>query len=224
MLKNFLQYPPLRLSNVIKIANAVFVTAMLFCCFGCGNTNTDTSDKSTVAIQQKNKTPLTFLDSVEAQMKLSSKQILRHTIIDSAFLKNAWGDTTAFTGDTVYKISPDRAIVILSYSDHRVCSEKFLLIYNTKNIVKNTAYELIETNCDEDVSASYGVMNYKIVNPNLFYVKDIYIERLKKKDKVTVTQNFFKVTEKGLIKKISEKNILIKLIDKDEFVDDPNYH
>lgn len=134
-----------------------------------------------------------FLDSVMVKMDLSLRQISQHTNLDNFYFN---GDIT-FTGDTVWFRKSKRPLAVISYDDRGI-NKKFLLVFNKKG--KCTASLMVGMDGDLDGGFDSIVLNYRVIDNNSFSTTETWTHREgKKKDKITVTEQFYWIDSKGSI-------------------------
>src|SRR3569833_79840 len=119
-----------------------------------------------------------LLDSISAKADISFSQIKWHTLIDDSYFTSK----STFSGDTLYYPNSDNPIAVISYNDNLVCTKKILLIYD-KMTLKNTAWLLIASDCDEDYSTDYSRLSYKIFNNKQLFTREV--------QQIKVKGNFF---------------------------------
>jgi hypothetical protein len=71
---------------------------------------------------------------------------------------------------------------------------------------KCTASLSIESDCDEDYSSNFTRMSYNISGPVSFSTSETFVSRNEgKRDKVTVTQQFYRINGDGKIIALNKK-------------------
>jgi len=142
-----------------------------------------------------------FLDSVASQSDLSFAQVKKHTSIDTIYYQK----NSTFAGDTVYYRDSAHPLVVLLHDDHLVCLKKLLLVFGDGE--KCTDNLLIETDCDIDYSTDSSELSYKILSDTSFITTETLTERNEgQKDKITVTEQFYKISDKGKIIALNKKS------------------
>ncbi|GGH57617.1 hypothetical protein HNQ91_000253 [Filimonas zeae] len=138
-----------------------------------------------------------FMDSVAAGDELTPEQIKRSTIIDSMYRK----EDVAFRGDTVYKAFGDCSIALLDYNDKKNCTYKFLLVY--KGPRRNTDYTIVQTDCDEDLSADFSRTGFQLLSDSSFSTREDFYKKLPEDSvQVTATIRTFVINKEGLIEPV----------------------
>ncbi|HZX57090.1 MAG TPA: hypothetical protein VFE54_00125 [Mucilaginibacter sp.] len=142
-----------------------------------------------------------FLDSVADQDSLGTAQIKRYTPLANIYPFNG---KLAFKGDTVWYRNRQYPLVIIDVSDEAVCSWKHLMVFNQQR--KCTASLTIESDCDEDYSSDFTRMAFNISGPASFSTTETFINRGEgQRDKVTVTQQFYRINNDGKIIALNKK-------------------
>jgi hypothetical protein len=189
-----------------NLAAILFFIAIV-CCLGCKH-------------QAKPNSAKTFFDSVSAKMELSTQQILSRTLMDKGLTKvqdsfNPDRKPT-FSGDTIYYADSKQPIVIIDYSDNLVSTQKYLLVYHGQ---KNVACKQVNLSIDVDYSTDDTQYDYTMVGNNSFYITTTDTQRKGReheaKDKQTITQQYFKISDDGKIDSLPRKVLSVKLVDKD---------
>lgn len=138
-----------------------------------------------------------FMDSVAARDELTLGQIKQYTIIDSMYRK----EEVAFRGDTVYKAIGDCKIALLDYNDQKSCTYKFLLVY--KGARRNTDYTIVQTDCDEELSADFSRTGFQLLSDSTFSTREDFYKKLPGDSvQVTATIRTFVVNREGMIEPV----------------------
>lgn len=145
---------------------------MLFFSIGCENLHHEKTKASPHAINIKEiKNELTFWDSVRMKLPLPLASIKKNTVIDSVYQRSE----STFEGDSVFIRQGKYSFALVSYSDHLVCSLKFLLVFDNTN-QKNTDYKQVSIDCDRPEGEPYRTISYQILNDSTIVIIDSYYE------------------------------------------------
>ncbi len=152
------------------------------------------SNLSLVKGIHNDKVKLSFFDSVLSKSDLSISQIKQHTIIDTLYINQ----NTRFVGDTLYKINSNCSVALVkAYGP--TCGYKYLLVFNHFTL-KNTAYRLILTDCDEDEGADFSRLRYNTITDTTFYTNETLLKRkINSKIHVVVNKQYYGINKKGEI-------------------------
>src|SRR5579872_1314239 len=123
-----------------------------------------------------------FLDSIARKSELSTEQIKRHTSLDSVFCTGMY-DRAGFTGDTVFEFTRGIKGAIVDYDDKTNCLYRFLLVFRPKED-HSAAHKLIYSDCDQDESAGYLTLRYKLLNDSMFATIETYTPANSKNKKI----------------------------------------
>lgn len=142
-----------------------------------------------------------FLDSVVSQDILDTAQVKRYSKLANIYPFNGklW-----FKGDTVWYRNGKYPFAIVDVSDNAVCSWKHLLVFDQRGKCRGAL--TVESDCDEDYSSDFVRMSYDITGPVSFSTTETYIKRAEgQRDKVTVTQQFYRIDNEGKIVTLNKK-------------------
>ncbi len=137
---------------------------------------------------------VSFLDSIARKDILSIRQIRSHTLIDSVYYSGALSNSS-FSGDTVLSFYKNLVGALIEYNDNQSCIYKFLLIFNREN--KNLSKMIVYSDCDQDESADYETLDYRLLNDSIFETIETYVPANSKKQKVT--KYLWRISTKGEI-------------------------
>lgn len=142
-----------------------------------------------------------FIDSVADQDSLGITQVKRYSPLANIYPFNG---KLSLKGDTIWYRNGERPLVIIDATDETVCSWKHLLVFNKQG--KCTDNLTIESDCDEDYSSDFIRKSYNVSGATSFSTTETFIHRKEgQRDKVTVTQQFYRINNNGKIIALKKK-------------------
>jgi hypothetical protein len=172
-----------------KLLSAIYVLSILICaCNSPGKT------------RHKRAVRKTFFDSVTAKAELSEAQVRQHLANSNYFPQESY-----FEGDTVYNPASNFRIVILTWTDQKASSKKYLLVYKP-NALKCTSTLLVGTVDIRDASSDFSQSSVQMFNDYQFFTRNVkYLRDRGQNTTLTVIDRFYQVNKNGSISQLKEK-------------------
>jgi hypothetical protein len=181
--------------NIVSLLLLLLLLGICSCKNGKEQNSNGDSDINGKPLHRSN-----FLDSVAAQEDLPYAQLKKHLPNIADFPSDLY-----YSGESVFFAQSKYPLVILKSDDRKVCTQKYLIVYDPKTM-KSTASVMIATDCDEDDSSDFNNLTYKIFNSKQFFTREVdYIRNEGEKTRITVTDRFYQINDHGGIDTLKTK-------------------